>query len=105
LDQPLKKILLILLFLTFSSSVFADDMMVLGLDIYNNKAQCGVCHTLQAAGSTGTIGPNLDQLKPQMSQIIVAVTDGIGVMQAWESILTYEEIQAVAYYVFSSTNK
>jgi len=40
-----------------------------------------------------------------MSQIIVAVTDGIGVMQAWESILTYVEIQAVAYYVFSSTNK
>ena len=101
----LKKILLILLFLAFSSSVFADDKIILGLDIYNNKAQCGVCHTLQAAGSTGTIGPNLDQLKPQMLQIIMAVTNGIGVMQAWEGILTYEEIQAVAYYVFSSTNK
>ena len=100
-----KKILLILLFLTFTSSVFADDKMVLGLDIYNSKAQCGVCHTLQTAGSTGTIGPNLDQLKPQMPQIIAAVTNGIGVMQAWEGILTYEEIEAVAYYVFSSTNK
>ena len=105
MDQPLRRILLILLFLTFSSSVFADDKMVLGLDIYNNKAQCGVCHTLQAAGSTGTIGPNLNQLKPQMSQIIAAVTNGIGVMQAWEGILTYEEIEAVAYYVFNSTNK
>ena len=100
-----KKILSILLFLTFASSVFADDKMVLGLDIYNNKAQCGVCHALQTAGSTGTIGPNLDQLKPQMLQIIAAVTNGIGVMQAWENILTYEEIEAVAYYVFSSTNK
>ena len=100
-----KKILLILLFLTFASSVFADDKMVLGLDIYNNKAQCGVCHVLQSAGSTGTIGPNLDQLKPQMLQIIMAVTNGIGVMQAWGDILTYEEIEAVAYYVFSSTNK
>ena len=100
-----KKILLILLFLTFASSVFADDKMVLGLDIYNNKAQCGVCHTLQTAGSTSAIGPNLDQLKPQMTQIIAAVTNGIGVMQAWEGILTYEEIEAVAYYVFSSTNK
>ena len=79
--------------------------MILGLDIYNNKAQCGVCHTLQAAGSTGNIGPNLDQLKPQTSQIIYAVTNGIGVMQAWESILTYKEIEAVAYYVFYSTNK
>ena len=100
-----KKILLILLFLTFTSSVFADDKMALGLDIYNNKAQCGVCHTLQAAGSTGAIGPNLDQLKPQMSQIIAAVTDGIGAMQAWDGILTYEEIEAVSYFVFKSTNK
>ena len=105
LDLFLKKILLILLFLIFSSSVFADDKMVLGLDIYNNKAQCGVCHTLQAAGSVGNIGPNLDQLKPPMSQIIYTVTNGIGVMQAWEGILTSEEIEAVAYYVFNSTNK
>ena len=79
--------------------------MVLGLEIYSNKAQCGVCHTLQAAGSTGTIGPDLDQLKPPMSQIIYVVTNGIGVMQAWKGILTYEEIEAVAYYVFNSTNK
>ena len=101
----MKKILLILLFLTFSISVFADEKMVLGLDIYNNKAQCGVCHTLQAAGSTSTIGPNLDQLKPTIPQIIYAVTNGIGVMQAWEGILTDEEIEAVAYYVFNNTNK
>ena len=101
----MKKILLILLFLTFASSVFADDKMILGLDIYNNKAQCGVCHTLQAAGSAGNIGPNLDQLKPSMPQIIYAVTNGIGVMQAWEGILTDEEIKAVAHYIFNSTNK
>ena len=86
-------------------SVFADDKIVLGLDVYNNKAQCGACHTLQAAGSEGQIGPNLDQLKPSMSQIIYAVSNGIGVMQAWEGILTYEEIEAVAYYIFNSTNK
>ena len=79
--------------------------MDLGLDVYNNKAQCGVCHTLQAAGSTGDIGPNLDQLRAQMAQIIAVVTNGIGVMTPWEGILTYEEIEAVAYYVFNSTNK
>ena len=101
----MKKILLILLFLTFSSSVFADDKMVLGLDIYNNKAQCGACHTLQATGSTGTIGPNLDQLKPTLFQTILVVTNGIGLMPSWEGILTHEEIEAVAYYIFNSTNK
>ena len=57
-----KKILFVF-FLIFSSTVFADDRMILGLDVYNNKAQCGVCHTLQAAGSEGQIGPNLDQIK------------------------------------------
>jgi mono/diheme cytochrome c family protein len=99
-----KKILFVFL-LIFSSSVFADDKMVVGLDVYNNKAQCGTCHTLQAAGSRGNIGPNLDQLKTTIPQIIYAVTNGIGVMQAWEGILTDEEIEAVAYYVFNSTNK
>ena len=99
-----KKILFVFS-LIFSSSVFADDRMVLGLEVYNNKAQCGVCHTLQAAGSAGNIGPDLDQLKLPMSQVIYVVTNGIGVMQAWEGILTDEEIEAVAYYVFNSTNK
>ena len=100
----MKKILFIF-FLLFSSSASGGDKMVLGLEVYNNKAQCGVCHTLQSAGSVGNIGPNLDQLKPSMPQIIYAVTNGIGVMQAWEGILTYEEIEAVSHYVFNSTNK
>ena len=100
-----RKILLISLFLIFSSSAFADPKMELGLEVYNNKAMCGTCHVLEAAGSMGNIGPNLDQLKPSLDQIIYAVTNGIGVMQAWENILTSEEIEAVAYYVFSSTNK
>ena len=101
----MKKVLLILLVLNLSSYAFADPKMDLGLEVYNNKAQCGVCHALQAAGSDGQIGPNFDQLIPTMSQIIYAVTNGIGVMQAWEGILTDEEIEAVAYYIFNSTNK
>ena len=99
------KILLLSLLLVFSSSVLADPKMDLGLDVYNNKAQCGVCHTLQAAGSKGQIGPNLDELKPQVPQIIYTVTNGIGVMPAFDGTLTIEEIEAVAYYIFNSTNK
>ena len=98
-----KKILLILIFILFNSWTFADDKMDLGSEVYNHKAQCGVCHVLQSAGSEGQIGPNLDQLKPTISRIISVVTNGIGVMQAWEGILTHEEIEAVAYYVFNST--
>ena len=100
----MKKILLALL-ITFSSSAFADPKMELGLEIFNNKAQCGMCHTLQAARSEGQIGTNLDELKPLMPQVVLVVTNGIGVMPAFEGMLSSEEIYAVAYYVFGSTNK
>ena len=99
------KKILFLFFLIFSSVAFADDKMILGLEVYNNKAQCGVCHTMKAAGSEGKIGPNLDEIKPSIDQIIYVVTNGIGVMQSWEGILTKEEIESVAYYIFSNTNK
>ena len=101
----MKKILLIALVLTLTSTAFADDKMKLGLEVYNQKAMCGTCHTLKDAGSNGDIGPNLDMLKPQIAQIIYVVTNGIGVMQPWENILSEEEIEAVAYYVFNSTSK
>ena len=117
-----KKIFLVLIFLIFSVSACTDPkeevaesksqetaafvaQMELGLEVFNNKAQCGMCHTLQAAGSEGQIGTNLDQLKPQIPQIISTVTNGIGVMPAFEGMLTMEEIEAVAYYVFNSINK
>ena len=100
----MKKFLFILLFIIVKNNSFADDKMELGIEIYNEKAMCGTCHTLQAASSDGDIGPNLDMLKPQLSQIISAVANGIGVMPPWKGILTDEEIEAVAYYVFYSTN-
>jgi len=101
----MKKNLFILILFFISKNVLADDKMKLGLEVFNNKAQCAVCHTLKAADSEGQIGPNLDMLKPKISQTISAVTNGIGVMPPWEGILTTEEIDAVAYYIFMSTNK
>ena len=56
----MKKIILVLFFLFFSFPSNADSKMSLGLDIFNNKAQCGVCHSLKSAGAKGEIGPNLD---------------------------------------------
>jgi len=102
--KKMERIILFVFFLIFSSSVFADEKMDLGLEVYNNKAQCGVCHVLQAAGSDGQIGPNLDLLKTPEERIIYTVVNGIGVMPAFEDTLTIEEIESVAYYVFNSTN-
>ena len=101
----MRKIKLFAFLLIFSSPVFADPKMELGLDVYNDKAQCGMCHTLQAAGSEGQIGINLDQLKPLMAQVIAAVTNGNGVMPAFEGMLSSEEIEAVSYFVSTSTNQ
>ena len=101
----MKKFILIFLLSFLTTNVFADDKIELGLDVYNNKAMCGSCHTLRVVESDGEVGPNLDMLKAQLDQIINAVTNGIGVMPPWEGILTSEEIEAVAYYVFNSTNK
>ncbi len=100
----MKKLLLIVIIFILSQTVLADEKMNLGLEVYNNKAQCGVCHTLKSAMSDGQIGPDLDHLKPTILQIINVVTNGIGVMPPMEGILTSEEIEAVAYFVFNSTN-
>ena len=86
-------------------AVASVAQMELGLEVYNNKAQCGMCHTLQAAGSKGQIGTNLDQLKPLMPQVVSAVTNGIGVMPSFEGMLSSEEIEAVSYFVSTSTNQ
>jgi mono/diheme cytochrome c family protein len=73
-----------------------------GRSIYDS-AGCGSCHALEAAGSTGTIGPNLDQSQPDLALIVDRVTNGSGVMPAFEDQLSDQEIQDVAAFVFEST--
>jgi cytochrome c6 len=89
----------------FFFSTQADTQFDLGKDVFLNKANCATCHTLADAESVGRIGPNLDQIKPKLESVLNAVSMGIGVMPAYEDILTDEEIKSVSYYVFQSTNK
>jgi len=69
------------------------------------KADCSSCHTLKAAGSTGTVGPNLDQLKPKQTTVVHQVTNGGAVMPAFKGKLTPAQIQSVATFVSSSAGK
>jgi mono/diheme cytochrome c family protein len=69
------------------------------------SAGCGSCHTLADAGTTGTVGPNLDQAKPSKELAVDRVTNGQGGMPPFEGQLTAEEIQAVAEYVSSGAGK
>ena len=93
-----------LLIIISSETIKADDLFNQGKKIFLGKGICAACHTLQDANSYGNVGPNLNEIKPDIMRVISAVTNGIGMMPAYESELSKEEIKAVATYVFQSTN-
>jgi mono/diheme cytochrome c family protein len=66
------------------------------------SAGCGSCHTFDAAGSTGSIGPNLDDAAPSFDAVVTQVTNGGGAMPAFEDQLTEQEIRDVAAFVSGS---
>ena len=72
-----------------------------GERIYNEYG-CGNCHTLAAAGSSGTVGPNLDDSEPSLDKAIDRVTNGKGAMPAFKGQLSDAQIRAVARYVSSA---
>jgi mono/diheme cytochrome c family protein len=63
------------------------------------SAGCGNCHTLKAAGASGTIGPNLDQLRPTAATVSQIVRTGSGEMPSFSGKLSGAQIAAVASYV------
>jgi mono/diheme cytochrome c family protein len=68
------------------------------------SAGCVACHTLKAAGSTGTVGPNLDQKKPSEALIRNRVENGKGAMPPFKSSLSQKQIDDVVAYVYTSTH-
>jgi mono/diheme cytochrome c family protein len=65
------------------------------------SAGCSGCHTLKAAGASGTIGPDLDQVRPSASTVSSFVSSGGGTMPSFSGRLSPAEIAAVAHYVSS----
>ncbi len=94
-------LLRILLILIFASNfqANADELFSKGKEVFLEAGNCAACHSLSDAGSIAEIGPNLNQIRPQVQTILMAVKNGIGVMPAMEGILSDEEIEAVAHYV------
>ena len=86
----------------FLLPVKSDPIFDLGKNVFLNKGACSTCHILADAGSDGQIGPNLNEIRPDKMWVINTVTNGIGVMPAYEGELTSEEIEAVAHYVSTS---
>ena len=69
-----------------------------------SSAGCVSCHTLAAAKSTGTVGPNLDQAKPDFQLATARVTLGKGVMPSFKGQLSDQQIADVASFVVASTS-
>jgi len=63
------------------------------------KAGCGTCHSLQAANASGTLGPNLDEDRPDFTKVVECVTTGPGDMPSFAGKLSNAEIRNVAKFV------
>ena len=72
-----------------------------GKEVFLGSSGCGTCHTLSDAGTSGTVGPNLDDAQPSHDLVVDRVTNGQGAMPSFSSTLSEEQIQDVAAYVSS----
>ncbi|HVX31995.1 MAG TPA: PQQ-binding-like beta-propeller repeat protein [Solirubrobacterales bacterium] len=75
----------------------ASSTLAAGEETFDTN--CSTCHTLAAAGTNGTVGPNLDELKPNQALVEKQVTNGGGGMPAFGETLSKEEIKNVAEFV------
>ena len=64
-----------------------------------------IYHNPRCSKSRETLKIILDNdIKPDIMRVISVVTNGAGVMPAYEGLLSDDEIKAVATYVAESTN-
>ena len=72
---------------------------------------CAGCHTLADAGTTGVVGPNLDETTPPKALVVTRLTNGKGAMPSFRdrysgnTYLTTAQMQALAEYVSSVAGK
>jgi mono/diheme cytochrome c family protein len=78
---------------------------VAGKQVFLGAPACGGCHTLADAGTSGNVGPNLDDAMPPYDLVVDRVTNGQGGMPSFKGTLTPQQIQDVAAYVSSVAGK
>jgi mono/diheme cytochrome c family protein len=78
-----------------------------GRDLFGGAAQCKNCHTLAAAKTAATVGPNLDQLRPPYNLVLSTIKSGKaggnGAMAA--NLVQGKDAQAVAAFVAAAVNQ
>jgi mono/diheme cytochrome c family protein len=78
-----------------------EETTAVGREVF--IADCGSCHALSDAGTSGDIGPALDGAGYSANQVEQQVRSGGGVMPAFEGVLSEEEIQEVSVYVAAAS--
>ena len=87
------------------SSHVDDAVLQRGKALFLTEATpaCAICHTLADAGAAGTIGPDLDELDPDIGRVKQALKDGVGAMPSFAETLSESDMDAVAAYVVHAT--
>ena len=85
---------------TTTDEATTDETSAAGQEIFVDN--CGSCHTLSAAGTSGAVGPSLDDTTLDVAAVEAQVRNGGGGMPAFEGQLSDADISAVAAYVVES---
>ena len=99
-----RHIIIVFLFVFFNTHLKSDEIFNKGKNIFLNSGNCATCHSLKDAGSVSTVGPNLNDVRPDIGRVKHAIVNGVGVMPSALGVLSEDEIDAVAYYVSKSSN-
>ncbi len=68
--------------------------------------KCGSCHTLKAAGTSGTLGPDLDEIEAPKQNILGALgAGGMGSGRMPKDLVTGRDAERVAQYVYANAGK
>ncbi len=83
-----------------------NEQRALGRQLFMQGAAppCALCHTLADAGSTGQVGPVLDEIRPDAARVANAVRNGLGAMPPYRATLSEAQIQALAHYVANASS-
>ncbi|CAM3645950.1 c-type cytochrome [Polynucleobacter antarcticus] len=88
----------------FSSVASANDEQGKNLFLKAAVPACAICHTLEAAGAVGAVGPSMNDLQPDAARVMNAIKNGIGQMPAYPN-LTPDQIKILSEYVASASRK
>jgi cytochrome c6 len=102
MERSVKSAVAIILALTCTAAASAGDAdkgkQGRQLFTQDTTPACGVCHALADAGTAGTIGPSLDEMKPEAERVARVIRSGIGAMPPYPQ-LTDAQVKVLAEYV------